>query len=167
MRKRLTMVFALVLFAMVHFASTGHAQGSGASTNAQEPGGGACQGCWHNLDTNEHGFAGSTGYYDCKALNTCHGDPQSPFSCSVYHWDCGTTLGFLETDRARKSINPEQALVALASSRPSVVRRTSSGYVVVKNCKGQIVAAYRVGTSVESKVRANSGRNSRAAGTSA
>lgn len=140
MRKLFIAVVVLVGVALVGAPSQIDAQGSGAGIDQTSN----CQGCWHNLDVNEHGFSGSVGYYDCNVFNACHTNGQTPFACSVYHWDCGTTLAFQETDKARKAADPTRALIELVSTRSGPVQLVAAGYVVVKNCRGGIVAAYRV-----------------------
>lgn len=125
--------------------------GGGASTQAEEEGA-ACKGCKHNLDTNEHWFGGwfngctsGDDCYDCHAFNACHDGPQAPYTCGVYHWLCGQTSAMLDLlDKALAEPNAESAIVRVANSAPKTLRIVSAGYVLVKNCSGGIVAAYRV-----------------------
>jgi hypothetical protein len=119
-----------------------------------------CKTCRHNLDTDEHWFKGncSSGSlcYDCVAFNACHSGPQAPFSCSLYHWLCGSTSAMLDAmDEAVAAPDAGLAVLRVATSSPTILQVTSTGYVLVKNCDGAIVAAYKVPAVSQFLVRQN------------
>jgi hypothetical protein len=140
------------------FMMIGHepvvAQGNGAATQAQGEGEeeAACKTCKHNYGTNEHWFGGwfsgcTSGAmcYDCHAFNACHSGPQAPFACGANHWLCGATGAALDAiDKALTAPNSESAILRVANSDPKTVRIVSAGYVLVKNCNGAIVAAFKL-----------------------
>lgn len=120
-----------------------------ASVAAEE--GAGCKSCAHNLTTDEHFFNGWFGCSgggtckDCNVFNSCHGDPQTPFSCEVFHWECGATSAVLDAvDKAMEGQMGDAAIIRVAEELPRYVTVVAAGYVVVKGCRGEIVAAYKV-----------------------
>lgn len=130
------------------------AQGGSAATQTQGEGEeeAACKSCSHNLDTQEHWFnrwfsgcSSGSNCYDCHAFNACHTDPQGPFQCGQNHWLCGNTGAMLDAiDKALVAPNAESAILKVANSSPKAVRIVSAGYLLVKDCNGAIVGAFKL-----------------------
>lgn len=141
-----TLTFAMVVMVMI-----GGAEVASAQSTVDQTAGASCKSCAHNLDTNEHFFNGWFGCSgggtckDCNVFNSCHGDPQQPFSCDEFHWACGTTLSALDAvDRAMKYPFGDAGIVRVASAIPEHVSVVAAGYLIVRGCFGEIVASYKV-----------------------
>lgn len=147
-------IAGLVVTLSVGFSSTASAQG----TMAEEPGW-ACKNCAQNLDTQEHFFNGWFGCSsgerckDCNVFNSCHGNPQTPFTCDLYHWACGASASAIEAvDKAMTAPIGDVAIIQVASRMPHHVSIVSAGYVLVKGCKGEILAAYKVSQATLARI---------------
>lgn len=122
----------------------------------------SCKTCAYNLDTNEHFFNGwfgcSSGEQckDCKSLNSCHGAPQTPWSCSLNHWGCGASLAASDAvEKARTNPFSDLALSKVVNDMPDRVTVSSAGYVLVKGCNGEVVASYKVSPTTLARLSAH------------
>lgn len=139
------MIASMVAILAVGFVGIAAAQAP--TTQSEEPAN--CGLCRHNLSTNEHWFNGScsgagSDCFDCKAFNSCHTNPQTPYTCSVSHWECASGLAALgAVDKAMRDPSPGAAIFSVARMMPKNVEVVATGYILVRGCNGSIVAAYK------------------------
>lgn len=152
---RVIRILIALAIALIGGSATGVAQSQraqGGATESAQPEN--CGSCKHNLSTNEHWFngqctAGATECYDCVAFNSCHSNPQTPYSCQQYHWACGgAAVARAVVERAVSGFVPIIAVAQAAKASPKHVQLLKSGYVVIRGCKNEVLAAYRIETSL-------------------